>query len=288
MKKLGLVLEGGGMRGAYTAGVLDWLLENEIYFDYVVGISSGALYATMYAQKDRNALREASIEIASDKRNVGMKAIMAEKTIVGYNFLFDQIKNKSKFDLTKQDDTEIKVEIGVYDINEQETIWVNSEEIAKHPKMVQAACTLPIFGRAVKIDGKPYMDGGVTTMIPIERSLEAGCEMHMVVTTKSDEFIRKPQGFVQRNLLRQVYRKSPKLVSDFESRTDVYYEERAQIEKLEQEGKALYMYPSKELGVSRFKGDKEQFQGLFDTARRDCEVRKEAIFNFYKTAKKKK
>ena len=189
MKKLGLVLEGGGMRGAYTAGVLDWLLENEIYFDYVVGISSGALYATMYAQKDRNALREASIEIAADKRNVGMKAIMAEKTIVGYNFLFDQIKNKSKFDLTKQNDTEIKVEIGVYDINEQETIWVNSEEIAEHPKMVQAACTLPIFGRAVNIDGKPYMDGGVTTMIPIERSLEAGCEnlQSLSVTLKAEQ-----------------------------------------------------------------------------------------------------
>ena len=70
MSKIGLVLEGGGMRGAYTAGVLDWLIEHDMPFDYVVGISSGALYSGMYALKNRKALYEASVHVAADKRNV--------------------------------------------------------------------------------------------------------------------------------------------------------------------------------------------------------------------------
>lgn len=287
MSKIGLVLEGGGKRGAYTAGVLDWLLENELYFDYVTGISSGAMYATMYMLKKRKTLHDSAVYIAADKRNFGTKAVLAEGTLVGYEFLFDEITSTLDYPLNKMNEIDGEIEIGVYDMKEEKTIWINKDQIAQHPSFVQAACVLPIFGKQVKIDGKYYMDGGITTMIPIDQSMRAGCTKHMVVTTKSMDFVRKEQNFFQKHLLRFVYRKYPKLISGFESRKTVYYEERDQIEALVSSGDGLYMYPTQELGVSRFGGDAERFEQLFNIARQDCENRREEIIAFYNSGKSK-
>lgn len=286
MNKIGLVLEGGGMRGAYTAGVLDWLLENELYFDYVSGISSGAMYAAMYMLKKRDTLKKSAINVAADKRNVGWAAIKAEKTIVGYEFLYNEITTQLDFPLEEMKNIDGEIEIGVYDMEEEATVWINKDEISKHPRFILAACVLPIFGKQVKIEGKHYMDGGITTMIPIEQSIKAGCTKHMVVTTKSMDYVRKEQNFFQKHLLRFVYRKFPKLISDFESRKTVYYEERDRIESLVESGDGLYMFPTQELGVSRFGGDAERFEQLFNIAREDCEKRKDEIIAFYKSGKK--
>ena len=287
MSKIGLVLEGGGMRGAYTAGVLDWLLENELYFDYVSGISSGAMYAAMYMLRKRETLRASAINVAADKRNVGIKPIMAEKTIVGYEFLYKEVTENLDFPLADMDKIDGDIEIGVYNMEAQETQWIDKTQIAKNPRFILAACVLPIFGKQVKIEGKHYMDGGITTMIPIEQSVKAGCTKHMVVTTKSMDYVRKEQNFFQKHLLRLVYRKFPKLISDFESRKTVYYEERDSIEALIKTGDGLYLYPTEELGVSRFGGDAERFEQLFNIARANCEARRDEIFEFYKSGKSK-
>lgn len=277
MEKIGLVLEGGGMRGAYTAGVLHWLLQEKIEFDYIVGISSGALYGGMFALGKGETLKKSAINVAADKRNVGIKSIMAEKTLVGYDFLYNAVTKDLDYPLTEINTIPGKFDIGVYDIAAEKTIWINKEALAKEPLFIKAACTLPVAGRAVWIDGRKYMDGGITTMIPVQKSIDEGCTRHIVVTTKSADYVRKDQGFAQKMLLRTVYRKSPKLVQDFESRRDVYYEERGLIDKLVDEGKAAYIYPTQEVGVGRFKGTEAQFEDLFKMAHDDCDARRAEI-----------
>ncbi|QIK69672.1 patatin family protein [Erysipelothrix sp. HDW6C] len=285
MDKIGLVLEGGGMRGAYTAGVLHWLLENDLHFDYVVGISSGALYAGMYVLNKPDALEDASIRVAADPRNIGLKAILNERTIVGYEYLYREISEEMDYPMTKMDTIPGDIEVGVYDIEGEKTVWKNKYDIAENPRYIQAACTLPIVGKRVRIDGRDYMDGGITTMIPVERSIAAGCAKHMIVTTKSKDYVRKPQGAFTGTLLKLVYRKFPKLVADFSNRVNVYYKERKLIDELVDDGKALYMYPSKELGVGRFKGSTEQFTELFAIAHQDCDARRDEIVSFYRSVK---
>ncbi|QIK57115.1 patatin family protein [Erysipelothrix sp. HDW6A] len=285
MEKIGLVLEGGGMRGAYSAGVLYWLLENEMYFDYVVGISSGALYAGMYVLDKKDALKGAAIDVAADSRNVGLKPILHERTVVGYEFLYKEVTENLDYPLELIDQIPGEIEIGVYDIEGEETVWKNKHDIARCPKYIQAACTLPVAGRRVHLEGKDYMDGGITTMIPVSRSIEYGCTKHMIITTKSKDYVRKPQGFFMRLLLNTVYRKYPKLIQDFENRVNVYYDERKQIDELVAAGDAVYMYPSKELGVSRYSGTKEQFTELFEIAQADCEARRDEIEKLYHSVK---
>lgn len=285
MEKIGLVLEGGGLRGAYTAGVLAWFIDNDVHFDYVVGISSGALYGSMYAMGKKESMKKTALEVSTHWRNIGLGPLFFERTFIGYNYLFDTLQNGLDYPIKQMNEVETEVEIGVYDIEAEKTIWVNQDGIAKNPDFVKAACTLPIVGRSVLINGKKYMDGGVTTMIPLHKSIEKGCTKHVVVTTKSADFVREDQGFLQKHALRFLYRKSPRLIEDFEARKEVYYQERAKIDELVDKRQAVYLYPSKELGVSRFGGDKEKFVNLYNLAYADCEQRKESLLRFAKKNK---
>lgn len=282
MEKVSLVLEGGGMRGAYTAGVLSWFIDQDLHFDYIVGISSGALYGSMFALGKKDTLKLSSIDVATHWRNVGLGPILFERTLVGYDYMFDTVTKEMDYPLESINKISGDIDIGVYDIAEEKTIWVNQDDVAKHPDYVKAACTLPIVGKAVKIEGKKYMDGGITTMIPLDKSIEKQCTKHIVVTTKSADYVRKDQGFLEKHLLRFVYRKSPKLIEGFESRKDVYYHERAKIDELVDRGEAVYLYPSREVGVSRFGGDRDKFEDLFNLAYEDCERRKDEILSFLK------
>lgn len=282
---IGLVLEGGGLRGAYTAGALYWLLENDMHFDYVVGISSGALYASMYVLDKKETLKAAACELTADSRNIGIKPLFREGTYVGYNFLMNELLESFDYPLDKINKIDTNIEIGVYDIYGEKTLWIDKEEIAKNTDFMQAACTLPIAGRAVKMNGKKYMDGGITTMIPLERSIEFGNSKHMVITTKSKDYVREDQKQPLKGLLRLVYNKRPQLIRDFERRKEVYYKERKLIDEYVEKGDALYLYPSKELGVKRFSGDKTQFDALFNLAIQDCEARKDEIKSFYQSVK---
>lgn len=278
MKKVGIVLEGGGMRGAYTAGVLAWLIENKFVADYVVGISSGAMYGAFYCIEDVDLLRKASIEIAPDKNNVGIRAFLKEGQIVAYDRLYDQEMVKAGFDHQKLSSSKSDLEIGVYSLEEYETLWKTQHDVAKEAKWIKAACALPIFGRFVKVQDTLYTDGGITSMIPVGRALEQGIDNLLIVTTKSPEYVRKPFPRWQIWLLNNIiYRKHRQMVADFDSRTRVYYQERQLVDQLVEENKAINLYPTRETGVSRYTGTREQFLDLFDLAYENCEENRASI-----------
>lgn len=283
MKKVGIVLEGGGMRGAYTAGVLAWLIENKFVADYVVGISSGAMYGAFYCSEDVDLLRKASIDIAPDKNNVGLRAFLREGQIVAYDRLYDQEMVKAGFDHQKLSDSKSDLEIGVYSLEEYETLWKTQHDVAKEAKWIKAACALPIFGRFVKVQETYYTDGGITSMIPVGRALEQEVDHLLIVTTKSPEYVRKPFPRWQIWLLNNIiYRKHKKMVADFDSRTRVYYQERKLVDKLVKENKAINLYPTRETGVSRYTGSREQFIDLFDLAFENCEENRASIEALFK------
>ena len=271
------------MRAAYTAGVLAWLIENKFVADYVVGISSGAMYGAFYCSEDVDLLRKASIDIAPDKNNVGLRAFLREGQIVAYDRLYDQEMVKAGFDHQKLSDSKSDLEIGVYSLEEYETLWKTQHDVAKEAKWIKAACALPIFGRFVKVQETYYTDGGITSMIPVGRALEQEVDHLLIVTTKSPEYVRKPFPRWQIWLLNNIiYRKHKKMVADFDSRTRVYYQERKLVDKLVKENKAINLYPTRETGVSRYTGSREQFIDLFDLAFENCEENRASIEALFK------
>lgn len=281
MGKIGLVLEGGGLRAAYTAGILSWFIDHDVSFDFVVGISSGALLAAPFVIQDKKSLKDLAVIYAGRKENVGIIPMLREFAPVGYNFLFKKIINETlKLDINKVKQAKTVMEIGVYDLFESNTLWLNNQDLDPKWKLIQAACTLPIAGRAVWYKGKRYLDAGLTSMIPIKRSIAFGCDKHIIITTKDKDFVRKPNHPLLQLVLDMMYLRYPKMRKEFRLRTGVYYQEKAQAEAMEAENKAMFLRPSKDLGVKRFSGDSVQLQALYDLAYQDMEAKKEAILKF--------
>ncbi len=279
---IGLVLEGGGLRGCYTAGVLTWLIDQGIEADIVVGISSGAMLGSYYMLKDKNALHAIGVTYAADPQNIGIKPFLKEGTPVGYHFLFEEVLKK----VLHYDDRQLKAvtrtfEFGVYSLKLQKTIWKSQHTMDENLKYMLAACTLPLAGRSVKIDGVKYLDGGITTMVPIGHTEALGATKFLVVVTKDPDFVRKPNGKVTQFLLDILYFNYKTLLKDFRARTQIYYNEMNHVRELQLEGKAILLQPTRDCGVKRFSGTMAQMEVMFELAKEDCENRKEELLAFF-------
>lgn len=236
-----------------------------------------------FLTENKALLHEYSVHMASSKDNVGLKPLLREKTIVGYDNLFDQVvNNENRLDVFKLIHNSAKAEIGVYDLSDCTTKWISNEQFDQESLFIKAACTLPMFGRKVRINGKDYLDGGITTMIPIGRSVNNANERHLVITTKPDNYIRKPYNPLVIALFKLVYHQYPKLAADMQVRHEAYYREIQQIRELEVRKQAMHIFPSQDIGVTRFSGSHEQLTALFDLGYADMEAKKELIIEFLK------
>ena len=202
MEKYGLVLEGGGVRGAYTVGVLAWLSDNHISFDYSAGISSGAMYLACWLTDRMDTAYHIATDYAVDPHTVGLQALLSEGHYVAYGRLMEHdILGKEHFDAEKLRTADPGMEIGVYDLEEGKTVFFPSSAVDDRIELLRAACALPIASGIVEYNGHHYLDGGVTKMIPIERALEMGCTRCMVITTKPEGYVRKPAPAVVRSCI---------------------------------------------------------------------------------------
>lgn len=279
--KTGLVLEGGGLRGAYTAGVLSWFLKEEIDFDYNVGISSGAQHLSNYLSKDRKYLKDIAVTIGAQEFKKGLVPLVTEGNLVGYNHLFDvALKEKAPLDLKKVRADKNESEVGIFDLEAGKTVWVNTKDIDDDYQVLKAASTIPLAGRPVNIDGVKYIDAGAAYMIPIERSIEKNVDKHVVVTTKPKTYERKETNGITNLFFSVFYRKYSEFRKLIKNRRDIYYRQKGIVKDLVEENKAIELYPSKSFDIGRFGGNTEELEDLFNTGFNDCEARREEIYKF--------
>lgn len=274
--KVSLVLEGGGMRGAYTAGCLTWLIDNNIEFDAHYGISTGALHLSSYLLKSKEMLHELSTKYIADKSFIGIRSILKTGRIVSYDTMFNEILDKKlhyDFDGLKKINKCAK--IGLYDLEKGKTEYHNINEVTSNH--LKAACSLPIIGKIVNINNHEYLDGGITEMIPISEAVYDGYEKHLIITTKPAGFTRKPaKGFVVW-LMRVLYPECPEISSDYKVRHLNYNKQINQIKDLLNNNKAVYLYPSETVKVSRLSGDPEKLNHLFNLGYKDMEKHADEI-----------
>ncbi|MFV0379633.1 MAG: patatin family protein [Anaerorhabdus sp.] len=283
MNKIGLVLEGGGMRGAYTAGALAWLIDNNVVFDYHVGISAGAVHVYSYLLKNKTFLHDISVSYMSDKRNVGLTPFLKERRYVGYDYMFDDLLSKQlNFDIKPLKKSKVKSEIGIYDLNKCETIFFSTDELDDNLKMIKAACTLPIAGRIIDYKNHRFLDGGISVMIPIERSIEQGNNKHLIIITKPEGYIRKAAGSFMRWIMKLNYKNYPKMIEHYTNRHLSYNNQMSIIDELSKKNEALLIRPSITIPVKRFSGDPDNLEKLYNLGYRDMENKKEEILSFMK------
>lgn len=280
-KKTSLVLEGGGMRGAFTAGALSWLVDNNIEFDNAYGISTGAVHLCSFLKKSKEDLESFSTIHIADKRVVGLKAFLKCGKIVNYNFLFqDLMPNQLGFSMNPIKENKTNAYIGLYELQEGKTFYHSAKEMSLLE--LQAACTLPILGGIVNYNGRNLLDGGITDMIPIEESIKDGCTAHLVISTKPITYVRKPAKKAIVKLMKHWYPSCKQISKDYEIR---HINFKKQIDTIKQEVEkenALYIYPTIESKVTRLGGTHEQLLDLYYHGYKTMEEHKEEILHLLK------
>lgn len=279
MKKLktSLVLEGGGLRGAYTAGALSWLVDNNIEFDNAYGISTGAVHLTNFLIKNLKNLFEFSVDYIRDKNAIGIRSILRCAHLVDYDYLFDELMiKKVGFNFDDLKNVKVSGKIGTYELKNGRTEYHPVQSLKLEE--LKAACSLPLLGKTVKLDDRQMLDGGITEMIPINESLKDGCDRHIIITTKPKDYVRKPSNKFVVFIMKLRYRSYPNIASDYEVRHHNYYKQINTINELVNNNKAVYIFPSKPSNVTRLGGSREDLVDLYNLGRADMEARKDEIF----------
>ena len=214
---------------------------------------------------------------------VGARPLLREGTYVGYKYVFDHsMKECIKYDVNPLIESKPNMEFGVYDLDQGRTIFFGPEELNNDLLSLRAACTLPIAGNPVKYKNMLLMDGGITTMVPIERAIEKGYDKHIVITTKPYGYVRKPGGAGMNLLMRLAFPRYRCVERDYAVRHINYNKQMAIVDQLVEEGKAISIRPTITIPVKRFSGDPENLQKLYELGYANMEARRDDIMAFMK------
>lgn len=278
MIKAALVLEGGALRGMYTSGVLDTFLKNNMEFECVAGVSAGALNAMSYISKQPGRSAKINLEYCDDPRYIGRKAFIKNKGIIGYDYLFGDIsENKVPFDYKSFENTNQRFIIVTTNCEKAETEYLEKSNCNDLFKAAQASSSMPLASAMVEINNNHYLDGAVTTSIPVKWALEQGYEKVVVVLTR-DKTYRKPiLSNKMKKLYKLAYHKYPKLIEKLNTMPERYNKLQDELIELEKEGKIFIIRPEKEVTVSRLEKDKEKLENLYKEGIAEAEKNLDAL-----------
>ena len=283
MIKAALVLEGGALRGMYTSGVLDTFLKNNMEFECVAGVSAGALNAMSYISKQPGRSAKINLEYCDDPRYIGRKDFIKNKGIIGYDYLFGDIsEDKVPFDFKSFENTNQRFVIVTTNCEKAETEYLEKSNCNDLFKAAQASSSMPLASAMVEINNNHYLDGAVTTSIPVKWALEQGYEKVVVVLTR-DKTYRKPMiTNKMKKLYKLAYHKYPELIEKLNTMPERYNKLQEELLELEKEGKIFIIRPEKEVTVSRLEKDKTKLENLYKEGISEAEKNLEALKEYLK------
>lgn len=262
MDKVGLVLEGGGMRGLFTAGVLDYLMEKDLYMPYVVGVSAGACQGASYVSKQIGRSKKINLKYSKDPRYNSFRNMFKEKSIFGMDFMFNEIPNKLvPFDYDTFYESSIRFIVGTANCLTGQTEYFEKNDSSDMLKVLRASCSLPFISPIVDINGLPLMDGGVTDPIPIKKAIKDGYQKNIIILTRNKTYRKKP--FPYKRITRWKYKKYDGLVEAIHNRYKVYNETLDYLEDLAIENKVFIIRPQKTIQVDRMEKDPNKLGKLY-------------------------
>lgn len=264
MKNVALVLEGGGSKGAFTVGVLDSFMENKIKFPYVIGVSAGAVSAISYVSNQKGRARQTTIDLCNIEDIISYKNIFTNKSIFDLELLFDKLPNeKNPFDYKTFFESETKCIITVTNCETGKAEYFEEKEDKDRlMKILTASTALPFLTHKVEIDGKYYLDGGISDSVPVIKAKKDGYNKRVVVLTKPKGY-RKDISMIEKNMAILFYNKFPNLVKSIVKRYKIYNKTMEKIESLEESGKLFVIRPQESFIVSRTEKDYEPLMRLY-------------------------
>lgn len=278
---IGLIAEGGGTKAAYTSGVLQCFLDQNLYFPYCVGISAGAENLLPYVSRQPERLRITGIESASQKGAVGLSPLLHERGIFGIEATFSFIEKHAPLDYETFHKSSSRLDIGLYNLETNRIEYFDKSYYTKEDQtLVKAACALFLLTRPYTFQGKKYMDAGLIDMIPIEQSIRQGNEKHVFISTKEENYVRKPAPAWQLYLSSLFYPGNKTIRENLKIRHENYNRQWKIVQELEKEGKALVLRPSADYGITRYTTDREKLKRWYELGYRDTLDRMDTILRF--------
>ena len=256
MNKIGLVLEGGGLRGMFSSGVMDCFIDNRIEVDYVVGVSAGCCNMFQYLAKNRGYFKRCMMQKDPYNSFYGVRQMVTSHKYVDLDKVFDEYTSQFGFSYDEFVKNDTEWEAVISNINSGKAEYVTTKDAERAKLIGKASCSIPGLTKPVEIDGELYLDGGVIDSIPVQRAIDKGCDRLIIVLT------RKKGNFSTLNeatkiIFRRLYSDYPNFLEVAMKRGETYKAQVAQCEKLEEEGKAIIIRPTmKEVG--RLESDEDE------------------------------
>ena len=279
MYQAGLVLEGGGMKGIYTAGVLDFFLDKGIEFSSCYGVSAGACHLCSYLSKQRGRAYDISVDYLEDKNYCSVSSLLRTGDLFGVKMCYDDIPNRlNPYDYDAFNAYQGRAFAVVTNIETGRPEYLRLRDMHRDIAAVRASASLPLVSRNVNINGKLYLDGGLSDSVPIMHSILDGNRRNVVVLTKEVGYRRKPSRHLE--LVRISYAKYPKIYELMANRHIAYNQMLDYLEQQEKNGQAFVIRPQRKSDVGRVEKDKEKLRLLYEEGYREAEQSYERLMAY--------
>ncbi len=280
--KRGLVLEGGAMRGMFTAGVLDVMMEREVRYDGIVGVSAGAVFGCNYKSHQPGRVLRYNLRFCKDPRYCSLRSFLKTGNLYGTEFCYRTIPDQlDVFDAETYRKDPMDFYVVAADVETGKAVYHNClDGGAEDLQWIRASASMPLAAQPVEIQGRRYLDGGMADSIPLRQAEKLGFAKNVVVLTQ-------PMGFVkQRNrampMMRAALRRYPKLLETMAHRHEAYNETIAYLRQRERQGEIFVIRPEVPLEIGKVEHDREKIQAVYDMGRAVMQKRWQALEAFRK------
>lgn len=261
-RNTGLVLEGGGMRGVFTSGVLDAFMKHGVYFRYVVAVSAGACNGMSYISRQPRRARLSNIDFLTQYGYIGWRHLLKQGCIFDQELLYDKFPNEYlpfDFDTFFQWSATFEM-VTTNCLTGQAEYLTESKDRQRSLDIVRASSSLPYVSKIVMVDGIPMLDGGIVDSIPVMRAIETGHPQNVVILTRNKGYRSKER---DRKIPPFVYKKYPRLRVALSRRVAAYNEQLELVERLEELGKVVCIRPQRPMEVGRMEKDIGRLERLY-------------------------
>lgn len=266
----GLLLEGGAMRGLYTAGVLDVFMENKVFVNSIIGVSAGALFGMNYKSKQIGRVLRYNKKYAANKEYMGFYSLLTTGNIMNQDFCFNRIVNELDpvdFEAYRSNPEDFYAVITNMQTGKAEYVKLDDLEKKDQLEYLRASGSMPFLSKPVSVNGNLYLDGGIADSIPIEKLMEMNYDKMIVVLTRPKGYRKKKRNT---KLPEIYYRKYPNLATAISSRYERYNRQLDIITDLEASGKAFVLRPSRLVPIKRIERNLIKIQAIYDLGRADA------------------
>ena len=276
--KIGLVLEGGAMRGMYTAGVLDTFLDKDFWVDGIISVSAGALFGVNYPSRQKERAIRYNKKFISDKRYISFKSLVRTGNIVNKDFAFYEVPFKyDVFDNKTFKESDIDFYVAVTNLRTAQAEYVKLIDPLVQMEVLRATSAMPYVSRPVEIDGIPYLDGAIVDSIPVEQMQMLGYDKIIVILTRTLDYRKsKPMAWIAK----WFYRRYPDFADAVNQRYAMYNQQVENVIKLAEKGDIFVIRPSVDLKIKRIEKDPNKLQAMYELGMKDMQLQWKNLLDY--------